>query len=150
MFATHHNQSVMNTKTNQERLIALFEENGLLPEDMFKLRFKDKNSGRTNIVPIVMRTGIDKIQAKQNIRCSFELIYHSDDLKTAVIKAVGVKGNTFEQTYGEVNPKNCTSPYPIAVAEKRARSRIVLKLAGFYAEGAYGEDEMKHEAENGD
>jgi hypothetical protein len=32
-------------------------------------------------------------------------------------------------------------PYLTAMAEKRAMSRVVLKLAGLYAEGFYGEDE---------
>ncbi len=31
--------------------------------------------------------------------------------------------------------------YPVAMAEKRALSRVTLKAAGLYAEGVYGEDE---------
>ena len=33
--------------------------------------------------------------------------------------------------------------YPVAMAEKRALSRVVLKAAGFYALGVYGEDEAE-------
>ena len=38
-------------------------------------------------------------------------------------------------------PKNNKNAYPVAMAEKRAMSRIVLKLAGFYENGFFGEDE---------
>jgi hypothetical protein len=44
------------------------------------------------------------------------------------------------ETYGEVNKSNNRNNYPIAMAEKRALSRAVLKLAGFG--NVYGEDEI--------
>ena len=50
-------------------------------------------------------------------------------------------GEEYIETYGESTPKNTTNAYPIAMAEKRAMSRAVLKLTGFYAEGHFGEDE---------
>ena len=34
-----------------------------------------------------------------------------------------------------------TTAYPVAMAEKRAMSRAVLKLTGFYELGHFGEDE---------
>jgi hypothetical protein len=46
-------------------------------------------------------------------------------------------------TFGEVTKANNRNAYPIAMAEKRAVSRAVLKLAGLYKEGMYGEDEME-------
>ena len=42
-------------------------------------------------------------------------------------------------------PKNNRNAYPIAMAEKRALSRVVLKMAGFYELGVYGEDEMNQD-----
>ena len=38
--------------------------------------------------------------------------------------------------------KNNTNPYPVAMAEKRALSRVVLKLVGMYELGVMGEDEL--------
>ena len=32
--------------------------------------------------------------------------------------------------------------FPVAMAEKRAKSRAVLMLTGFYEQGVYGQDEM--------
>jgi hypothetical protein len=34
-----------------------------------------------------------------------------------------------------------TNAYPVAMAEKRAMSRAVLKLTGFYSLQVFGEDE---------
>jgi hypothetical protein len=47
------------------------------------------------------------------------------------------------QTYGEVSKSNNRNQYPIAMAEKRALSRAILKLAGFYQLEVYGEDELE-------
>jgi len=46
-------------------------------------------------------------------------------------------------TFGEASPKNCRQSYVLAMAEKRAMSRIVLKLTGFYALGVFGQDESE-------
>ena len=46
-------------------------------------------------------------------------------------------------TFGESSKANNRNAYPVAMAEKRAVSRAVLKLAGLYKEGMYGEDEME-------
>jgi hypothetical protein len=71
------------------------------------------------------------------------LIYHSNDLKTAIIKAKGFMDSKIIETYGEVSPQNNSNSYPIAMAEKRAKSRIVLMLAGLYECGVFGEDEAE-------
>lgn len=47
------------------------------------------------------------------------------------------------QTFGECSPDNNHNPYPVAMAEKRAMSRAVLKLAGLYSENVFGEDEAE-------
>ena len=38
------------------------------------------------------------------------------------------RGDKVIQTFGECTPKNNTNSYPVAMAEKRAKSRIVLML----------------------
>lgn len=119
-----------------ERLKRLFEDNDLLPEDVMKLELGGKK------IPIILRTGIDKIQARNGIDVTYELLYHSPELKTAIMKATGTKGERKIETFAEVSPSNCKSPYPIMICEKRAMSRAVLKLAGFYELGAFGEGEI--------
>ncbi|QDP64933.1 MAG: hypothetical protein Unbinned1473contig1002_23 [Prokaryotic dsDNA virus sp.] len=123
-----------NNKTQETRkdlLRRLFIENNLTKEDVFKHKF----------YTIITRSGIDKIQATQGIEIQYEIINLSDDHKHCLIKALGKKGDKIIQTFGECSPQNNTNAYPVSMAEKRAMSRIVLKLAGFYELGVFGEDE---------
>jgi len=91
---------------------------------------------------IVTRAGIEKIQAKENIKVDFEIMHCSEDHKYVVVEARATVGNKQIQTYGEASPENNKMSYPIAMAEKRALSRAVLKIAGLYAHGVFGEDEF--------
>lgn len=120
------------TQENRKDLLRrLFIENNLTKEDVFKHKF----------YTIITRSGIDKIQAAQGIEIQYEIVNLSDDHKHCLIKALGKKGDKIIQTFGECSPQNNTNAYPVSMAEKRAMSRIVLKLAGFYELGIFGEDE---------
>ena len=119
--------------TNKERLRELYKKYNLTEDDYFK--------HPSQHFTIITRSGIDKIQAGANISIHYDLTYHSPDTFTAIIKAKGFMDSQQIETYGEVNPSNNKNKYPIAMAEKRAMSRVVLKLAGFYQAGAFGEDE---------
>ena len=130
---------------NRELLKELYKKYNLSPEDIFKSPL-----GFTTIV----RSGIDKIQAHANIVIHYSLEKVSDDNKYVVIKAIGIMNSKIDsegdilkeskriETYGESSPQNTRNQYPIAMAEKRAMSRCVLKLTGFYELGVYGEDEV--------
>jgi hypothetical protein len=60
----------------------------------------------------------------------------------AIIKATAKKGEVFMESFGEAEVGvNCRSPYPVAMAEKRALARVVLKITGAYKFGIFGEDE---------
>lgn len=117
--------------TNREKLAKLYKEYNLSAEDIFK----NPSQGWT----IITRGGIDKVQAQAKIDIRYEVISH--DLSNIVIKAVGTAGEARIETFGEANPKNTKNGYPFAIAEKRAMSRVVLKLAGFYEAGVFGQDE---------
>jgi len=119
------------SKTKSERLNELYKKYNLNQEDVFK----NPSQGWT----IITRSGVDKIQSSAGIDIDYDII--SYDLTNVVIKATGVMGEKRIQTFGEANPKNTRNSYPIAIAEKRAMSRVVLKLAGFYELGVFGEDE---------
>ena len=122
--------------TKAERLNELYSKYGLSPEDTFK-----SPQGWT----IITRQGIDAIQAAAGIDIKYETVVCERDF--VVIKAKGsllADKEVFVETYGEADrgtKGNCRQNYPVAMAEKRAMSRTVLKLSGFYALGAYGEDE---------
>ncbi len=117
--------------TKSERLNKLYDKYGLTKEDVFK----NPSQGWT----IITRSGIDKIQAAAGIVIKYDVISH--DLENVIIKATGTYGDKYNETFGESNPKNTRNSYPIAIAEKRAMSRVVLKLSGFYELGVFGEDE---------
>jgi hypothetical protein len=121
----------MEQETRKETLRRLFTSNNLVKEDVFKHAH----------YTIITRAGIDKIQAASKIIINYELVNLSDDHSHCLIKATGIMGDKSIETYGEASPKNNRNAYPVAMAEKRAMSRIVLKLAGFYELGFFGEDE---------
>lgn len=126
----------MNT-TDREQLKKLSEENGLNKDHFFK-----SPQGWV----IITRNGIERIQSHRGIKVTYDMVHLSDDLKRVVVKATGEmagKGTlpVTVETYGESSPENTKQKYPVAMAEKRALSRVVLKLTGFYEAGVYGQDE---------
>ena len=118
-------------ETKQEILNRLFIENNLTDEDYFKHKF----------YTIITRSGIDKIQAINDIQIKYELIFNSPDTKCIIIKATARMGDKVIETFGEAAPNNNQNSYPVAMAEKRAMSRACLKLTGFYENNVFGESE---------
>ena len=98
---------------------------------------------------ILTRSGIDKIQAIEKIEIDYEVIKCEKDF--CVVKAHAKKedNDTFIQTFGSAlkgagfKDGNTNSWYVMEMAEKRAMSRAVLKLTGFYELGVFGEDESE-------
>ena len=98
---------------------------------------------------IITRSGIDKIQAIENIEIDYEVIKCERDF--CVVKAHAKKDDneSFIQTFGSAlkgagfKDGNCNTWYVMEMAEKRAMSRAVLKLTGFYELGVFGEDESE-------
>jgi hypothetical protein len=124
----------MATKT--EILRRLYKENGLEQEDVFT----------HDHYKIIKREGIDKIQAKQAIDVSYEVVKCESTF--CVVKATGRLNDKTIETFGSAlkggyKEGNTNTWYVMEMAEKRAMSRAVLKLAGFYAVGHYGEDESE-------
>ena len=117
----------------------LYEDYNLEPSDIFSLKFGNKS------IPLILRSGIEKIQAKRKLYVTHELL--SSDLSNIIIKTTAEDKETgiFVETFGEASPKNTTQSYPVAIAEKRGLSRAVLKITGFYENGFYSEDEFSDE-----
>ena len=98
---------------------------------------------------ILTRSGIDKIQAIEGIEIDYEVIKCEKDF--CVVKAHAKKedNDTFIQTFGSAlkgagfKDGNTNTWYVMEMAEKRAMSRAVLKLTGFYELGVFGEDEAE-------
>lgn len=120
--------------TKSERLNNLYKKYLLNREDVFPLPRGGK------LIPIITRTGIDKIQATAKIKIQFNEIEYTPGISAAV-KATATLNDNKVESYGEANKSNINNAYPLAMAEKRAMSRVVLKLTGFYELGVFGEDE---------
>jgi hypothetical protein len=88
---------------------------------------------------IITRGGIEKIAAKASI----DIRYTLEDVGNAgvIIKAVGTDGEARIETFGSASKDTSQSKYYAEMAEKRAMSRVVLKLINAYEHGIFGEDE---------
>ncbi len=119
----------------RDKLLELYKKYDLTKDDVFKHQH----------YVIITRQGIDKIQAIEQIQINYDVI--KCEPQFAVFKANAAKEGKSIQTFGSAlkgdNYKdgNCNSWYVAEMAEKRAMSRAVLKLTGFYELGVFGEDE---------
>ena len=140
-----------------DKLKALYIKYGLEKSDVFNHQH----------YIIITRSGIDKIQAEASINIEYDVIQCQSNF--CVVKARAAAGTKKIQTFGsaliheykqEVIKKkdsdgnlvddikqtrvgNCNTWYVMEMAEKRAMSRAVLKLTGFYELGVFGEDESE-------
>ena len=120
-----------------DKLKELYLKYGLNPDDVYKHQH----------YTIITRQGIDKIQATEQIYVDYEVIECKPNF--AVFKAKAQKEGKMIQTFGSAlkgdtfKDGNTNSWYVAEMAEKRAMSRAVLKLTGFYELGVFGEDESE-------
>lgn len=135
-----------------KNLAALYKKYNLTKDDYYQHKH----------YTIITRQGIDKIQACEKINIEYDVIKCEKDF--AVIKANANVGDYKVQTFGsalygekvlvktEWNGKETTkwkdtgttqTYYVMEMAEKRAMSRAVLKLTGFYELGVFSEDESE-------
>jgi len=121
----------------KEKLAELYKKYELEKEDVFKHQH----------YIIITRSGIDKIQAKERIEINYDVI--NCEPTFCVVKANAKKEGAFIETFGSalkgvsMKDGNCNTWYVMEMAEKRAMSRAVLKLTGFYELGVFGEDESE-------
>ena len=124
--------------TNREKLAVLYKKYELTPDDVFKHQH----------FTIITRSGIEKIQAKDNVKIRYEDKVLEKNF--SVIKAFAQIGEgQVLETYGSAlkgegfKDGNCNTWYVAEMAEKRAFSRAILKITGFYEIGVFGEDESE-------
>ena len=122
--------------TNREKIAKLYKKYDLTPDEVFKHQH----------YTIITRAGIDKIQGVEQIKIHYDVIECKPEF--AVVKANAEKQDTTQQTFGsalkgDYKSGNCNTWYVMEMAEKRAMSRAVLKLTGFYELGVFGEDESE-------
>lgn len=130
---------------NKEKLTVLYKKYELTKDDVYKHKH----------YLIITRQGVDKIQAKEKMFISYEAVKVEKDF--CVVKATAKKDNAVIETFGSakyggkkqnesgkwVEIGNTTTWYVMEMAEKRAMSRAVLKLTGFYELGVFSQDESE-------
>ncbi len=120
-----------------ERLKELYQKYNLTKDDVFKHQH----------YIIITRSGVDKIQATEQISVHYDVIRCEPNF--AVVLASASKGDANIETFGSAlkgegyKDGNTNSWYVMEMAEKRAMSRAVLKLTGFYELGVYSEEESE-------
>ena len=126
--------------TKRETLINLYKKYGLEKEDVFKHQH----------FTIITRSGIEKIIRAMNITVNYDV--ENSTPEYCLVKAYGTMGDVTIETLGSAKhgntptskgDGNTTSWYVAEVAEKRAMSRVCLKLAGLYELGHMGFDEIE-------
>ena len=122
---------------NRDKLKELYDKYNLDSKDFFKHQH----------YTIITRSGVERIMSLEQMRVNYEVI--KCEPKFAVFKAVASKNGKTIETFGSAlkgdtyKEGNTNSWYVAEMAEKRAMSRAVLKLTGFYELGVFGEDESE-------
>ncbi|MBC8265441.1 MAG: hypothetical protein H8E84_00570 [Flavobacteriales bacterium] len=116
----------------------IYKDNDLEKSDVYK----DKRG-----FSIITRSGIEKIQARNEIAVSFEVV--KAELDNCIIKATSLIKDGDDwipkmETFGSATKDNCRQPFRIEIAEKRALARVIIKTMN-YTE-TLGEDEIKHQS----
>jgi hypothetical protein len=90
---------------------------------------------------VVYHRVLEQIAAKAGVRFDPPMVVEANGKdKIAAICVTGTYGDKTEWSIGEAAPNNNKNAYPWAMAEKRAKDRVILKLIGLHGL-AYSEDE---------
>ena len=90
---------------------------------------------------VVLHKALERVAAHKKITFDPPTIVESDiNSKNVVIVVTGHLGDKSEWSFGEAAPYNNKNAYPFAMAEKRAKDRVILKLVGLHGH-VYSEDE---------
>jgi len=85
--------------------------------------------------PVILHKACEKIAAEYKIVFDTPNMIESDaGSKYAVMCVTGHMGDKTEWSIGEAAPYNNKNPYPFAMAEKRAKDRVILKLVGLHGD----------------
>jgi len=91
--------------------------------------------------PVVLHKALEKIAIHKGITFDdMKVIESSVKEKYAVISVRGHYKDATEESIGEASPYNNKNAYPFAMAEKRAKDRVILKLLELSGD-VYSQDE---------
>lgn len=115
----------------------IYKDNDLDKNDVYK----DKRN-----FAIITRSGIEKIQARNEISVSFDVI--KAELDNCIVKATSLIREGDEwipkiETFGSATKDNCRQPFRMEIAEKRALARVIIKTMNYT--NVLGEDEISYQ-----
>lgn len=96
---------------------------------------------------IIKHLEVEGLAQHYNIETNIDLVHCNLDKEVAVVKAVALHKTRRFTSLGEASPKNNQFDYPVAVAEKRAVDRSILKALGIHGE-VYSDQEMPNVKQN--
>jgi hypothetical protein len=97
---------------------------------------------------VCKHAALEVVATKANVEWSAPQVIEASTAEGIAVMAVtGKMGDRLEWATGEASPKNNKNSYPWAMAEKRAKDRVILKLVGIHGL-VYSEDEMPPEVRN--
>ena len=96
---------------------------------------------------IIKHLEVEGLAQHYNIETNIDLVHCNLDKDIAVVKAVALYKTKKFITLGEASPKNNQFEYPVAIAEKRAVDRAILKALGIHG-NVYSDQEMPNEKPN--
>lgn len=116
------------------RIEAIRKEYGLSASDFWEL---PQRKGTW----IAKHSALEVAAAKAGITFAAPIILEADGVaKSAALCVTGTFKDRSEWSVGEASPANNKNAYPFAMAEKRGKDRVILKLLGLNGL-AYSEDE---------
>ena len=96
---------------------------------------------------IIKHLEVEGLAQHYNIETNIDLVHCDLDKDVAVVKAVALHKTKKFITLGEASPKNNQFEYPVAIAEKRAVDRAILKALGIHG-NVYSDQEMPNKKSN--
>ena len=90
---------------------------------------------------VLLHKALEKVAAKRGVIFDTpQVLSANTTAKEAVVLVTGHMNEKSEWSIGEAAPYNNKNSYPFAMAEKRAKDRVILKLVGLHGD-VYSEDE---------
>lgn len=98
---------------------------------------------------VCKHSALEIVAAKEGLKFDPPTILEAYSQNGTVAIVTGAHmGERYEWATGEASPKNNKNSYPWAMAEKRAKDRVVLKLVGIHGL-VYSEDELSPQEPSG-
>ena len=95
---------------------------------------------------VMLHSSCERVAQKAGVRMARpEVLNVTADGKSIAILVEGELDGRKEWSIGEADEKNCMNSYKWAMAEKRAKDRVILKLLGYSEEGVHSDIEAEEE-----